>query len=69
MSEPLNITCDKLLAENEALRAECDRLREALECMIVGACAVGVPNKQELQVLRDAVSIARAALEQKGGAS
>jgi hypothetical protein len=37
-------------------------LRDALECMLVGACAVGVPHKAEKQVLQDAVDIARAAL-------
>jgi len=48
-----------------ALTAECEKvrvLREALECLLVGACAVGVPHKAEKQVLQDAVDIARAAL-------
>jgi hypothetical protein len=42
--------------------AEIARLREALECMIAGACAVGVPHEEERKVLQEAVCIARAAL-------
>ena len=37
-------------------------LVEALECMIIGACAVAVPHNGERAVLQDAVNIARAAL-------
>lgn len=62
----------------EALQAECEELRkdvahlvEALECMIIGACAVAVPHNGERAVLQDAVNIARAALaayrKQRGG--
>jgi len=53
----------------EALRAEADALREALECMIIGACAVAVPHNGERAVLQDAVNIARAAIAayRKGG--
>ena len=56
-------------AEIEALRAEVERLAEALECMIIGACAVAVPHNGERAVLQDAVNIARAALAayRKGG--
>jgi hypothetical protein len=49
-----------------ALTAEVEALRGALECLIVGACAVAVPNKHELAVLKDAVDIARAALAAAG---
>lgn len=51
-----------LQAEVEALRSEGERLAEALECMIIGACAVAVPHNGERAVLQDAVNIARAAL-------
>jgi len=48
----------ELAAESEKVKV----MREALECMLVGACAVGVPHKAEKQVLQDAVDIARDAL-------
>jgi len=58
-----------LQVEVEALRAEVERLREALECMVIGACAVAVPHNGERAVLQDAVNIARVALAayRKGG--
>lgn len=48
-------------AESAAL-AQVATLREALDCLLIGACAVGVPHKGEREVLQDAVAIARAAL-------
>ena len=55
-------TIRELLAERDGLAAENEMLREALECMIIGACAVAVPHNGERAVLQDAVNIARAAL-------
>lgn len=49
---------DTVVAENKLLR-------EALESMIVGACAVAIPNDSERAVLQRAVNIARAALAAK----
>ena len=65
----LNALADEFAAALEAARAEVDALREALECMIIGACAVAVPHNGERAVLQDAVNIARAALApyRKGG--
>jgi|GEM_PF-5299786 hypothetical protein len=64
-------TVDQATAEAEAndAHAENKRLAEALECMIIGACAVAVPHNGERAVLQDAVNIARAALAayRKGG--
>lgn len=37
-------------------------LRNAVECLIMGACAVGVPHAAEREVLKDAVQIGRKAL-------
>lgn len=53
-----------------ALKTENERLAGALECLIIGACAVAVPHKGERAVLQDAVNIARAAVAayRKGGA-
>src|SRR5690606_39118229 len=51
-----------LYEDYEALQAECERLVEVLECMIIGACAVAVPHNGERGELQDAVSIARKAL-------
>jgi hypothetical protein len=45
-----------------ALTAQVARLREALEGMIIGACAVAVPHGGERAVLQMAVDGARAAL-------
>jgi len=53
----------------EALWAEVERLAEALECMIIGACAVAVQHNGERAVLQDAVNIARAALAPQSGGS
>lgn len=60
---------DDLEPYTPALQAECERLRkdvaelvDALECMIIGACAVAVPHNGERAALQDAVNIARAAL-------
>jgi hypothetical protein len=58
---------EQLLAEHERLRAEVERLAEALKCMIIGACAVAVPHNGERAVLQDAVNIARAALRERLG--
>jgi hypothetical protein len=37
-------------------------LLNALECLLIGACAVGVPHAGERAVLQEAVDIARAAI-------
>lgn len=51
---------------NEFLRQR-DELIEALEIMIIGACAVGVPHQGERKVLKDAVDHARAAIAHATG--
>lgn len=45
--------------EIERLRAERDALLNALETMLIGACAVGVPHAGERQVLQECVDAAR----------
>lgn len=47
------------IAEIERLRAERDALLNALETMLIGACAVGVPHAGERQVLQECVDAAR----------
>jgi len=54
--------CDRPL-----IAAAPERL-EALEIMIVGACAVGVPHAGERKVLQDAVDHARATINKARGA-
>lgn len=49
---------DTVVAENKLLRG-------ALESLIVGACAVAIPNDSERAVLQRAVNIARAAIAGK----
>jgi len=49
-------------AEADKLAALNARLVSALECMVVGACAVAVPHAGERAVLQEAVDIAHAAL-------
>ena len=48
--------------DNKRLHAENRELREGIECLLIGACAVGVPHPEERKVLQEAVAIARAAL-------
>ena len=48
--------------EIERLTAERDALLNALETMLIGACAVGVPHAGERQVLQEAVDSARAVI-------
>ena len=43
-------------------QAQVTALRDVLECLIIGACAVAVPHAGERKVLQEAVDIARAAL-------
>jgi len=50
------------MSANARLIAAAPQLLEALECMIVGACAVAVPHAGERQVLTDAVALAREAI-------
>lgn len=65
-----DIACDDAVAldliralnDYERLHAENRELREAVECLLIGACAVGVPHPEERKVLQEAVAIARAAL-------
>ena len=57
--------CQWVAAAPAALAAEREKvrvLREALDGVIIGACAVGVRHKGELEVLQAAVDMARAAL-------
>jgi len=58
-----------LYASPQPPAPDVEALAEALECMIIGACAVAVPHNGERAVLQDAVNIARAALAayRKGG--
>ena len=53
---------DCLREEIERLHAERDALLNALETMLIGACAVGVPHAGERQVLQEAVDSARAVI-------
>jgi len=48
-----------------SLRAENERLREAIDYYEIGVCAVAVPHEGERKVLHDSVKAAREAL--KGG--
>jgi hypothetical protein len=57
--------CCQAADEITALRAEVERMREALEMLLVGACAVGVPHAGERLVLQQAVDAARAALKEQ----
>ena len=52
---------------NARLIAAAPELLEALEIMVVGACAVGVPHAGERQVLQEAVNTARAAIAKATG--
>lgn len=52
---------------NARLIASAPELLEALEIMIVGACAVGVPHAGERKVLQDAVDHARATINKATG--
>lgn len=52
---------------NARLIAAAPDLLEALECMIIGACAVAVPHNGERAVLQEAVNIARAAIAKATG--
>lgn len=52
---------------NARLIAAAPELLEALECMIIGACAVAVLHNGERAVLQDAVNIARAAIAKAKG--
>ncbi|MNK69791.1 hypothetical protein D3C87_891880 [compost metagenome] len=52
---------------NARLIAAAPELLEALEIMIVGACAVGVPHAGERKVLQDAVDHARAVINKASG--
>ena len=49
-----------LLLEVEHIKQERDKLLEALEIMIIGACACGIPHQGERKVLQEAVDHARA---------
>lgn len=49
--------------ESVKFQDEAKRLREACECLIIGACSVAVPNPRELDVLKDAVAMARKLME------
>jgi len=58
---PANVR--ELLDEMERLRAENRALLNALETMLIGACAVGVPHAGERQVLQECVDAARAVID------
>lgn len=70
-NEPVAMICrghaDSYSA-NAHLIAAAPELLEALEIMIVGACAVGVPHAGERKVLQDAVDHARATINKARGA-
>lgn len=55
------------MVERDQLKKQRDELLEALESMIIGACAVGVPHQGERKVLQDAVDHARAAIAKATG--
>ena len=52
-------TCKEL----ESSRLRIKELEEALKCMLIGACAVAVPHDGERRVLKEAVDMARKALQ------
>lgn len=54
-------------APKTAIEAAAPAMLEALECLIVGACAVACPNPSERAVLQEAVDIARAAIKAAKG--
>jgi len=55
------------MVERDQRKKQRDELLEALEIMIIGACAVGVPHQGERKVLQDAVDHARAAIAKATG--
>jgi hypothetical protein len=61
LEEHIRGAIESLQAELARAEAENAVLREALEVMIVGACAVAVPHAGERRVLQEAVDHARAA--------
>lgn len=57
---------NRMLADARLIAAA-PELLEALEIMVVGACAVGVPHVGERQVLQEAVNTARTAIAKATG--
>lgn len=60
--EHIECLVQRMADEIERLRAERDALLNALETMLIGACAVGVPHAGERQVLQECVDAARAVI-------
>jgi hypothetical protein len=50
--------------EIERLRAANIKLADAVECLIIGGCAVAVPHAGERAVLQEAIDMGRSALKQ-----
>ena len=64
MSPELKAAKDRALAYVSRLEKENAKLREAVESLLIGACAVAVPHPAERAVLQEAVNFARATLKE-----